>query len=390
MYIRRSTLRALLLLLLLLPSCARSVRAETRWEGKGHLETDGQVRILHLSGSHYEMGLQHGRLLRDEVRAVIRGYIDEGVVGRFHVPRRHLVKRARLMAPHIPTKYLDEMRGIAEGAGLPFEDVLITHTFLESIQVPMCTTFAAWGKATRSGEMIFGRNLDFFSLGVAHKYGTVIFYRPDRGNAFVSVAWPGWCGTLTAVNVKGLGLGLMNVGSREDRPVGIPYTIMVRQIVEECHTIEAAVERLKEMPRTFGNNLMIVHNRPASAVVAEYTSKRVAVRRALEARCYICAANRYLKLAAGRPGTRHLRLRQLIEQNYGRIDETMNFLSDRQVRQGTTLHSALFYPASRRILLSAWGLPASNGPYLWFEYDDRGVRRLPKASPPDRGARPDR
>ena len=82
-------------------------------------------------------------------------------------------------------------------------------------------------------------------------------------------------------------------------------------------------------------------------------------------------------------------LEQLIEQNYGRIDETMNFLSDRHVRQGTTLHSVVFYPDRGRFLLSAWGLPASNGPYRWFEYDERGVRILPKTSPPDRGGRPD-
>ena len=39
-------------------------------EGKGYLEKrdDGQL-VLHLKGSPYEMGVQHGKLLRDQVRS---------------------------------------------------------------------------------------------------------------------------------------------------------------------------------------------------------------------------------------------------------------------------------------------------------------------------------
>jgi hypothetical protein len=42
----------------------------------GWLEIRDGVKILHLNGSHYEMGFQHGYFLKDEVQQDVRAFLN--------------------------------------------------------------------------------------------------------------------------------------------------------------------------------------------------------------------------------------------------------------------------------------------------------------------------
>src|SRR5438552_477751 len=86
-------------------------------EGSSFLEEiDGQ-RVLHLTGDHYAMGFAHGKLLAKEARECLDGYL------RGFALTIHKVEQLRelweKMKPHISPEYLDEMRGLAEGSGIP-------------------------------------------------------------------------------------------------------------------------------------------------------------------------------------------------------------------------------------------------------------------------------
>ena len=100
-------------------TCARSqfpTPADGDWtEGRGRLAVRGGWRFLHLEGSPREMGLQHGRLLRPVIQRVFEEYI--GMIRLFRaLSRAELLRRGRRLEPHIPAPYLEEMRGLADGA----------------------------------------------------------------------------------------------------------------------------------------------------------------------------------------------------------------------------------------------------------------------------------
>lgn len=103
----------------------------------GSLTWTGDLPVLHLRGTPYEMGYQHGSLLRREVRASVKNILAFANhrlgmpgVGRFFV-RRRLDRTWRRMKPRVPEKYLDEMEGLADGAGIPLVDLERIHAIPE-------------------------------------------------------------------------------------------------------------------------------------------------------------------------------------------------------------------------------------------------------------------
>ncbi len=102
---------------------------------------------------------------------------------------------------------------------------------------------------------MFGRNLDFYTLGLLDKYSLVTVHRPTGKHAFVSIGFPGLFGCLSGINDAGLALAVHEVFfSRDGAPIfndkGMPYTFCFRKILEECSTVDEAEKLLRATQRT--------------------------------------------------------------------------------------------------------------------------------------------
>jgi hypothetical protein len=366
-------------------------------EGRGRLSVRDGWRFLHLEGTPAEMGVQQGRLLGPLVRRAFEEYMRMICLWR-GLSRRQFLRRGRRLEPFIPPAFAEEMRGLAEGAGMDYDDILVAHTFLETIQSLMCSCFAAHGASTLGGEMIFGRNLDFPSMGIAHRCGIIAFRRPDRGIPFLSISWPGWCGTITAVNLAGLCVGTMDVAQLNMEFAGIPRIFLFRRMVQEAATCDEAVALLGAAPRTCANNVLLAQTAPARrAVVAEYTAGEVAVREERPGNDFIASTNHFRKL--GRKAEwpeekgygRYCALVGLLRARRGEIALRTGILSDGRVRLPNSLHTLIAAPERRTCILALGRIPAAAGPYRTFTYDDQGIRlpsissRRPVESPASRG-----
>jgi hypothetical protein len=352
-----------------------------RTEGRGRLTTYRGWRVMHLEGLPHEMGLQHGRLLGSVIRDLHDVYMTCVRVWR-GLRRSTLVRRGRRMEPHIPPHLIEEMHGIAEGADMPYDDVLVAHTFLESVEAVHCACYAAWGRATRDGELVFGRNLDFLSMGVAHRCQVLTFHKPDRGIPFVSIGWPGLCGTLTAVNLAGLCMGMLNVTKLQLGGAGQPYVITFRRMVQEAQSCDEAVDLLKATQRADANNVLLAQTAPErGAVVAEYTPREVVVRRPREGNEFIASTNHFRQLgrraewAEWRGHLRYPSLMRLLRKHEGRIGPDTDILADRNVHLPNSLHALVAAPERRTFRAALGHIPAAAGPYRAFAYDEDGIRQ---------------
>jgi hypothetical protein len=115
------------------------------------------AHVIVLRGTPYERGLQHGRAFGSDIRElytrllqvalmpllnqeqlslapILRAYTTpEYLDGRF--AGRMLADSAHALADggFIPAPYLDEMRGIADGSGMDYEQILVLNTFLDTM-----------------------------------------------------------------------------------------------------------------------------------------------------------------------------------------------------------------------------------------------------------------
>ena len=116
--------------------------------------------LIAVSGSSYEMGYQHGRQAGDLVQRYLTWI--EKITGK---SRADLCQNAQKFLPLIEAlspALVEEMRGLAEGAELSFEEALLCQARGEVAQVAPegCTAFALTGSATEDGQTLAGQNQD--------------------------------------------------------------------------------------------------------------------------------------------------------------------------------------------------------------------------------------
>jgi isopenicillin-N N-acyltransferase like protein len=117
--------------------------------------------LIEVSGTSYEMGYQHGAQVGDRVR----GYLVwiERLTG---VSRDVLCRNALQYLPFIESLsplLVDEIRGLAEGAALSFEEALLCQLRADAARVHNdggCTAFALTRSATADGMPLAGQNVD--------------------------------------------------------------------------------------------------------------------------------------------------------------------------------------------------------------------------------------
>ncbi len=114
--------------------------------GRGTLTRVGDIHVLSLAGSPYEMGVQHGRLMAREIAEGSIPYyrqIIEKLMGRSLGPLSPLAWGAlqttlgRQVARGLPDFARETIRGIAEGSGLD------AQTFLDGCTMPDSMMWAA-------------------------------------------------------------------------------------------------------------------------------------------------------------------------------------------------------------------------------------------------------
>lgn len=339
--------------------------------GPAYLEQYGDTRVLHLKGTHYEMGYQHGMLLKDEI--VIGAKLIE-VVGmvswekNFKVSCREAWNRT---SPHIPQKYKDEIAGMAEATGLPIETVQNFTIFPELFH---CSGFAAWGKATADGSLLHGRVLDYMREVGLHKFALVIVEEPKDFNAFVNVGYSGTIGSVTCMNDKHVSFGEMGGGGAENWD-GMPMTLLMREVMESASTLEQAMSIIQNTPRTCEYYYVLAdskadNGRGYGVGVASWPDKLVFIQpnqyhellpRPLEDAVMLSAGDRYQTLV------------NRVEKMYGKITTEVGLdIMARGVAMTSNMHNALFKPATLEFWVANSTLeqPACNNPYTHYDLNE--------------------
>jgi isopenicillin-N N-acyltransferase-like protein len=116
--------------------------------------------LFEARGRALELGRQHGEQCRDRLRAFL-DYLG----GTLKLSRAAVRARALRFLPlferHCP-HLLEEIRGLAEGAGVPLAEALAVQIRgeLGPVQAEACTTFVVSARGTAAGAILIGQNSD--------------------------------------------------------------------------------------------------------------------------------------------------------------------------------------------------------------------------------------
>ncbi|MFM1903094.1 MAG: hypothetical protein RLZZ440_994 [Planctomycetota bacterium] len=366
--------------------------------GAGFLEDIEGHAVLHVAGSPYEIGFQHGRLLRDRVQAVVRYLLDvkakdmtieaaglplvgpQAVIGLIQATQQEF----------IPKWYDEELRGLADGSGVPLADIRTCNFIPELFH---CSGFALSGDATGNGQTYHGRVLDYGCDWKLQEHPVLIVARPDGRIPFINVTYAGFIGCVTGINAERISVGEMG-GAGLGKWRGVPMAILMREALEQAETLVDAVAVFRDQPRTCEYFYVIADGKTGESVGMEAGADRFETVLPGEANERLPhAVSDAVLLSAG---DRYERLVKRVRKVHGAIDAGVALrLMDRPVSMKSNLHNVLFETSTGRFWVahaSPEGAPAAEQRYRGFEMRallDRecpvDVPSLPSPMPHDAG-----
>ncbi len=217
------------------------------------------VRVVDLTGSPHERGLEHGRVLRKEVRDMVALFMKDlertqGVAADVFLEKfLETTDFMPAIEKHTPG-LLDEVRGIAEGAGLPFEQV---YLFQLADEIWSMGRWALRDKCTaigvdRRGDQptFVAQNMDI--PGFYQKYPTLLRIRREKGPDTMVLTAPGLIG-VNGMNSKSVAIACNTLLQLAPSTKGVPCLFVVRGALERS-TLEEAEAWLKQIPHAVGQN----------------------------------------------------------------------------------------------------------------------------------------
>ena len=237
----------------------------------------GDLDVVVAWGSPREMGRQFGEAMADEIKVGVEQYLHARVRDRLGYEMDYQRRCAAAMEPHIRPEYIEEMKGVAEGAGVTYEEILLMPTHADMVHygkgwsleaggekreagdggAQECSNFAVFGQHTVGGKLIHGRNLDWTTSTGIQEHGCVYIGLPEEGNAFALVTYPGVIGAVTGMNARGITFGEMTSSSSDETLDGMPLMFICRQILQHCDTIGDVDEMVASYPCTTGWNFVV-------------------------------------------------------------------------------------------------------------------------------------
>ncbi len=221
----------------------------------GRLERIGQgddsLFLLTVWGTPKEMGAAHGRLLKESVQKHC-DHLIAAMTGAMKIGPEKLDEVYQATLPYIPDHFVEEMKGLAEGAGIPLQTVIRCQMIGEASEWH-CSLFGAWGKATAAdGHTYQLRALDYNIRAEIQRFPTIIVYVPKQGHPFANIGWAGVVGSVTGIS--SVPLAISEIGddydAANDSFEGIPFQFLLRDILQFDENFDAAIARVQNARRT--------------------------------------------------------------------------------------------------------------------------------------------
>ncbi len=177
--------------------------------GKGTKDVYGEVKVVDLHGTWYEMGRQYGYLMKEELKEVYN--FVEAIAGISEENAANATAITRQQELQTPYRVLEFMKGASETSGLTLGQIQRVNAVERIAGLPQCSVAIAWGPYA-SSDLVIGRNYDYSDIfSQLFKDVAVTIYHPaDGALATATIGYTGEIYAVNAINEKGLFLELNN------------------------------------------------------------------------------------------------------------------------------------------------------------------------------------
>ncbi len=219
--------------------------------------------MVEVAGTHREMGCQIGEARREQVQHSIENahvLIDQSY-NTLELTWEGAKIQSRKYLPFAEERYpqyIDEMHGVAEGANVTFDDVMVLNAMeamtMDALHLTRCTSFAVNEERTADGHVLLAHNEDWVPEDENDVY--VISAKPNDEPPFLAMTYGG---LLPNVGFNAYGIAqLIDSVYPNDSRIGIPRLVLARAVLA-AKRISGAIGRMLLPHRAAGYNHLLAH-----------------------------------------------------------------------------------------------------------------------------------
>lgn len=404
------------------------------------------IHVIRVAGSNYEMGRQHGELLKDIIpqgplpyfRTYLERQVEASIIGALTPMVYPLIRQfvGKRVAKALPDFVRETLRGLSDGSGMPMKDLIDACTMPDSLLTVAsrfmkfrrvgpavhhrlalglgCSSAIAWGEATRDGKLYHARNLDYYSVAGWTGTTTVAFAEPEDGQRFVSACAAGVpLGGVTAMNEAGLTLTVhQHMFTDRARVGGTPIGVAGDIVMRKAENLADAEAILSEYKPIGCWTYLVTDSKTHEVLCWEESPDRRAIRHIKPEANSFSYANIYLDPELGATECnlygsywrhnlgRQTRLNTMLRERHGQLDAqgVAEIIGDEghpdcriseAMAMLMTTGSVVFSPEDGRVWIGKGPTPTSHGDWLPFSltaqsYDEAAprLRTIPDVTSP--------
>ncbi|WBV58938.1 C45 family autoproteolytic acyltransferase/hydrolase [Chryseobacterium daecheongense] len=356
-----------------------------------------QLWELYIKGNPLQLGYNNGALTKDLMQkqeAIFFSKVEGFVPSNFKqkLLRGFLKWYNRKMYLNVREDYQAELYGLSRYSSDQYNFIAprylrslylhgahdIGHA-MQDLALVGCSSLAVWNDNTEDGDLLIGRNFDFYVGDDFAKNKLVEFIEPEEGIPYMSISWPGMIGVVSGMNKEGITVTINAGKSKIPLTAKTPISLVTREILQYAKNIDEAIGIAKKRKVFVSESILVGSANDKDAVIIEVSPNNFGVYRVQNSSGIVCTNHFQSEpykddkknrkhILESHSGYRYEKIQELLQENKKLNPEKMaSILRDRSGLKGEKIgygnekalnqllahHAVIFSPQKKLVWVSS-------------------------------------
>ncbi|SHE38809.1 C45 family autoproteolytic acyltransferase/hydolase [Chryseobacterium vrystaatense] len=371
-----------------------------------------QLWELYIKGNSLQLGYNNGALtqsLMQKQEEIFFSKVEGFVPSKFKqkLLRGFLKWYNRKMYLNVREDYQAELYGLSKYSSDKYDFIApkylrnlylhgahdIGHA-MQDLAMVGCTSLAVWNENTEDGQMLIGRNFDFYVGDDFAKNKLIEFIEPEDGIPYMSVSWPGMTGVVSGMNKDGITVTINAGKSKIPLTAKTPISLVTREILQYAKNIDDAIVIAKKRKVFVSESILVGSARDKNAVIIEVSPKNFGVYRVENTGRVLCTNHfqseaykddkrNQKHIIESHSEYRYEKLQELLQKNKklnpekmaailrdksGLKDRKIGYGNEKAINQLLAHHAVIFSPEKRLVWVSS--NPYQLGEFVCYDLNE--------------------
>lgn len=371
-----------------------------------------QLWELYIKGNPLQLGYSNGALtqnLMQNQEEIFFSKVESFVPSKFkqNLLRGFLKWYNRKMYLNVREDFQAELYGLSQYSSNKYNFIApkylrslylhgahdIGHA-MQDLMMVGCTSLAVWDENTEDGDLLIGRNFDFYVGDDFAKNKLVEFVEPENGIPYLSVSWPGMIGVVSGMNKEGITVTINAGKSKIPLTAKTPISLVTREILQYAATIDEAIAIAKKRKVFVSESILVGSANDKKAVIIEVSpdnfgvydvqnSSKVFCTNHFQSDAYKNDKRNQKHILESHSEYRYEKLQELLNQNpklnpekmasilrnkSGLKNEKLGFGNEKAINQLIAHHSVIFSPEKKLVWVSS--NPYQLGEFVCYDLNE--------------------